>query len=268
MVLSLTSGSPRVKKNELTPISAPVLDSIIYDPYGNIVSQTASSYADRFMFAGMQYDTATGLYYDHARYYDAAIGRFTSQDPKGFAAGDTDLYRYVGNTPTVGTDPTGMGENWYPGQFTVGAGFGGPAGINYITEKDPPTLVPLPGPGGPTNSDGLVLPGVGLIKIRGGWWTPTGSYGSAVKLVSFNPTTGEYTIQASAGSGPGSTPTFYPIGTYNPFGPGLGNVPGNGGVDEGSLPSSTNTGKPLVPYPLTTLTYIIGPGGKISKGMQ
>ena len=30
-----------------------------------------------------------------------------SQDPKGFAAGDTNLYRYVGNSPTTLTDPTG-----------------------------------------------------------------------------------------------------------------------------------------------------------------
>ena len=54
----------------------------------------------RLMFAGMEYDSTTGLYYDHARYYDAAIGRFVSQDPMGFAAGDTNLYRYVGNDPT------------------------------------------------------------------------------------------------------------------------------------------------------------------------
>jgi uncharacterized protein RhaS with RHS repeats len=52
----------------------------------------------------------TGLYYDHARYYDAAIGRFTSQDPKGFAAGDTNLYRYVGNEPTADVDPSGLDE--------------------------------------------------------------------------------------------------------------------------------------------------------------
>ena len=57
------------------------------------------------MFAGMEYDSTTGLYYDHARYYDAVIGRFMSQDPKGFAAGDTNLYRYVGNSPTVHMDP-------------------------------------------------------------------------------------------------------------------------------------------------------------------
>ena len=72
------------------------------------MTQTDASEADRFMFAGMEYDSTTGLYYDHARYYDAAIGRFVSQDPKGFAAGDTNLYRYVGNHPTSSVDPTGF----------------------------------------------------------------------------------------------------------------------------------------------------------------
>jgi RHS repeat-associated protein len=52
------------------------------------------------MFASMEFDSSTGLYYDHARYYDAAIGRFVSQDPMGFAAGDTNLYRYLGNDPS------------------------------------------------------------------------------------------------------------------------------------------------------------------------
>ena len=34
-------------------------------------------------------------------------GRFTSQDPTGFGAGDGDLYRYVSNDPLSYTDPTG-----------------------------------------------------------------------------------------------------------------------------------------------------------------
>jgi hypothetical protein len=32
-----------------------------------------------------------------------------SQDPKGFAEGDTDLYRYVGNNPTGKVDTSGYG---------------------------------------------------------------------------------------------------------------------------------------------------------------
>jgi hypothetical protein len=33
-----------------------------------------------------------------------------SQDPIGFAAGDVNQYRYVGNGPTNGTDPSGLEE--------------------------------------------------------------------------------------------------------------------------------------------------------------
>jgi RHS repeat-associated protein len=84
-----------------------VLDQITYDPFGNIATQTNATDAVRFGFAGMEYDSTTGLYYDHARYYDAAIGRFVEQDPMGFAAGDTNLYRYVGNEPTAVADVSG-----------------------------------------------------------------------------------------------------------------------------------------------------------------
>ena len=62
------------------------------------------------MFAGTEYDSGTGLYYDHGRYYDSVTGRFVSQDPMGFDAGDADLYRYVGNVPTAANDPTGEFE--------------------------------------------------------------------------------------------------------------------------------------------------------------
>ena len=107
------------------------LDEITYDPFGNIVTQTDASEADRFMFAGMEYDPTTGLYYDHARYYDAAIGRFCEQDPMGFAAEDTNLYRYVGNDPTARVDTSGMDDRWdklFPADLWIPTGLPIPTG--------------------------------------------------------------------------------------------------------------------------------------------
>src|SRR5262245_14130258 len=40
--------------------------------------------------------------------YDPTVARFTTEDPLDFDAGDPNLYRYVGNSPTNATDPSGM----------------------------------------------------------------------------------------------------------------------------------------------------------------
>ena len=42
-----------------------------------------------------------------ARDYNAATGRWTAKDPIGFAGGDPNLYRYVGNDPVNFIDPNG-----------------------------------------------------------------------------------------------------------------------------------------------------------------
>ena len=55
---------------------------------------------------GREADSETGLQYNRARYYDPKVGRWLSQDPLGFAAGDGNLYRYVGNAPTRSGDPS------------------------------------------------------------------------------------------------------------------------------------------------------------------
>ena len=47
-------------------------------------------------------------YYYRARYYDPEIGRFVSEDPLGFAAGDVNFYAYVGNNPINNNDPSGQ----------------------------------------------------------------------------------------------------------------------------------------------------------------
>ena len=62
----------------------------------------------QILHAGRRYDTDTRLYYNRARWYDPLTGRFLSEDPIGFSAGDANLYRYCGNSPTNATDPTGQ----------------------------------------------------------------------------------------------------------------------------------------------------------------
>jgi RHS repeat-associated protein len=42
------------------------------------------------------------------RMYDAGVGRFTSQDPLGFQAGDTNLFKYVWNNSINQIDPNGL----------------------------------------------------------------------------------------------------------------------------------------------------------------
>jgi hypothetical protein len=48
------------------------------------------------------------LQFNRARYLDQKTGRWTSQDPLGFDAGDENLYRYVFNSPTNDVDPDGL----------------------------------------------------------------------------------------------------------------------------------------------------------------
>jgi RHS repeat-associated protein len=62
---------------------------------------------DRFGYTGKEYDEAVNLQYNQNRYLDVGLGRWLTQDPLGFAAGDTNLYRYVANSPTNFTDPSG-----------------------------------------------------------------------------------------------------------------------------------------------------------------
>ena len=73
---------------------------------GSQCQRRRASAGDRFKYTGREL-YATGLQYNRGRYYDAAIGSWTQEDPIGFAAGDANLYRYVGNSSTNATDPNG-----------------------------------------------------------------------------------------------------------------------------------------------------------------
>ncbi len=81
-----------------------------YDPQGNSIPDTDPDAVDHaFGFTGRAWDDDVDLYYYRARWYDPAVGRFISEDPTGFDAGDANLYRYVTNSPLNFTDPSGLG---------------------------------------------------------------------------------------------------------------------------------------------------------------
>jgi RHS repeat-associated protein len=102
-------GSVRVLATSSTS-TVGIVDRVDYDAFGDITNETNATGGDRFKYAGGQFDPVTGLYYDGARYYSPAIGRFLTQDPSGFGGGDPNVYRYVQNGPINGTDPTGLRE--------------------------------------------------------------------------------------------------------------------------------------------------------------
>ena len=138
------------------------LDHIVYDPYGNIVTETNASNGDRFKFAGMEYDSTTGIYYDHARYYNEAIGRFMSQDPLGFGGWDWNLYRYTNNDPLKARDPSGEGGP----MSAAGGAFGATVGIGLgavltggTVALTAPVTVPV----------GIVVGGTVLVGAGAAW---------------------------------------------------------------------------------------------------
>jgi len=89
---------------KLTEQTGTVVQSYVYDAWGSI---EVGASVQGFAFTGREWDAEVGLYYYRARYYDAAAGRFLSEDPIGFLGG-FNLYRYVGDNPCRWTDPLGF----------------------------------------------------------------------------------------------------------------------------------------------------------------
>jgi RHS repeat-associated protein len=85
--------------------SATLLATTGYSAYGEVTGGTVYG---GYGYTGREWDAVAGAWHLRARMYLPDIGRFLSEDPKGFAAGDENLYRYVKNSPTNATDPSGM----------------------------------------------------------------------------------------------------------------------------------------------------------------
>jgi len=103
----------------LSDASGVVQSEITYDAFGRILSESNAGFGDRYKYASQQFDSASGLQGTPNRWYDPATGRWLSRDPIGFAAGDANLYRYVGNDSTNWIDPGGVDrfEAWLARRF-------------------------------------------------------------------------------------------------------------------------------------------------------
>ncbi|WP_196349532.1 RHS repeat domain-containing protein [Planctopirus limnophila] len=84
-------------------------DEYSYEAFGKALAQTGST-ENPYTWIGAQgyrVEEATGEYNLRARDYDPHAANFTSEDPLGLEAGDSNFYRYVGNDPVNQTDPSG-----------------------------------------------------------------------------------------------------------------------------------------------------------------
>jgi RHS repeat-associated protein len=92
-----------------------VVERYGYDPYGlrtdfddSWESRSSSVYDMAIGFQGKRWDSAAKQYESRYRWYDPKLMVWTSVDPIRFVAGDVNLFRFVGNNPNNGLDPSGL----------------------------------------------------------------------------------------------------------------------------------------------------------------
>ena len=90
---------------EALTTSGTVSASRLYTPYGSSRYSSGTFPTDQG-FTGYLADSATGLDYANARYYDPAAGQFGSADPT--SGSGFNRFGYVGGSPETATDPSGL----------------------------------------------------------------------------------------------------------------------------------------------------------------
>jgi RHS repeat-associated protein len=105
----------------LSTSAGALANTYTYDSFGKLTASTGTL-TNPFQFTGREFDQETGIYFYRARYYDPQIGRFASEDPVKFFAGNN-FYDYALNNPTNLVDPTGkfvVHGNWCGPDWTGG----------------------------------------------------------------------------------------------------------------------------------------------------
>jgi len=90
----------------LVNASGVLVETYEYTPHGVLVGG-GSGVTNPHRYKGREWDAESGLYYMRARYYDAGLGRFISEDPIGLAGG-LNPYLFVEGDPVNYADPLGL----------------------------------------------------------------------------------------------------------------------------------------------------------------
>src|SRR5206468_853512 len=72
--------------------SGSTVKSVAWDSFGNVADDAGSGELGRYGWTGRERELEIEHQYNRARYYDSTTGRWISQDPMGFDAGDSNLY--------------------------------------------------------------------------------------------------------------------------------------------------------------------------------
>lgn len=125
-----------------------------YDPTFQLVG--SSTVGNRFLFTGREWLSDLKLYDYRNRMYQPELGRFLQPDPKQFAAGDYNLYRYCHNDPVNKNDPFGLADSvtiiFEPAMGNMKPFWATPAQIQAIGDSRGEAVTVIPQQGGITTT--------------------------------------------------------------------------------------------------------------------
>jgi RHS repeat-associated protein len=199
---------------DVVDTSGNIVNHLTIDSFGRRIDETNGNIEVMIGLGGRPYDEDTRLQNHVNRWYSVDTGRWLSEDPIGFAGGNANLYAYVGNSPVMWGDPSGLFEqpgsnkrtwqvhNWKDlgtlGAFRV---FKDRDGNEFVEYRFPNGTTELTGPGDrpatfgrdgePTiridpNAPSLAEPSAealawtGIAVATGGAWGAVKEWGQAV----------------------------------------------------------------------------------------
>jgi RHS repeat-associated protein len=92
---------------DVVDTSGNIVNHLTIDSFGRRTAETNGNIEVMIGLSGRLYDEDTRLQNHVNRWYSVDTGRWLSEDPIGFGGADANLNRYVGNSPTNSSDPTG-----------------------------------------------------------------------------------------------------------------------------------------------------------------